>query len=165
MKAGKFKNSDNIFEQLEDFGKSTAKNTAESLINTFNPLKTLENNSPQIDKKDVVSKNAHTPLDLEKLKKKYENQDKAKADALAQRLFRRAKSEEENFFEKQKQNKLQETQAKTQEEERKKQQVYRQKIRNQQQIEPHGKSRRSIFSHKKVAQREQIEVKPATGKQ
>jgi len=30
---------------------------------------------------------------------------------------------------------------------------------------PHGKERKSIFSHKKVAQREKTEVKPASGKQ
>lgn len=162
------------FEQLAELGKTTAKQSVQAVKQTFDPLKMLEKavspnakNDKGIEQleKGKGKKQSHTPLDFSKLENQYQNQDKIKADNLRNRLFQLVKSGEEKAI----------MTTKQEEEEKKRKEAYeaQEKKRRQQQTQaqqsqsaiPRGKERRSIFSHKKVAQREQTEVKPASGKQ
>jgi hypothetical protein len=169
-----FWDNEEILGELLELGKSTVKNTGQQLKQTFSPLKILEgiigegNENASIEKNDkneLKGKQNSTPLDTEKLRQKYQEQDKQKEEALRQRLFQLVKRGEEEVLQRQKQQEAEkqrmeaykEQEKKRKEEERKKQEAL---------VEiPKGKIRRSIFSPKKVAQRQQAEVKPATGKQ
>jgi len=163
-----------IWDDLWELGESTVKTTTQELKQTFSPLKILEgivgggNESPLIEKNDkneLKGKQNSTPLDTEKLRKKYQEQDKQKEEALRKRLFQLVKRGEEEAFQTQKQQEVekqrmeayQQQEKKRKEEERKRQEVLAEI--------PKGKIRRSIFSPKKVVQRQQAEVKPAAGKQ
>jgi hypothetical protein len=162
-----------IWDDLWELGESTVKTTTQELRQTFSPLKILEgivgggNESPLIEKNDkneLKREQNSTPLDIEKLRKKYQEQDKQKEEVLRQRLFQLVKRGEEEVFQTQKQQEAEkqrmeayQEQKKRKEEERKRQEAL---------VEaPKGKIRRSIFSPKKVVQRQQAEVKPAAGKQ
>lgn len=161
---------EDTFEKLVELGSNTAKKTGKSLAQTFNPLKLLEkatgiNNDqdghPEMEKK--TGKNSHTPLNFEKLKEKYDQQDKQKEIALRNRLFQLVRQGEEKEIER----KRQEEMAKRQQEERETaEKVRRKKIEGQQAQEliPRGKIRRSIFSPKKAAQQKHAEFKPAGSK-
>ncbi len=161
------------FEKLEELGTSTVKQSAKQVAQTFNPVKIFEKATGQ-DKGDQGmeklekgsgKKDNHTPLDFETLKGKYENQDKQKTEALRQRLFQLVKTGEERQLDKKKQE---EEEKKRKEEyllQDKKRKEAEKKRQEQMAGTPHGKERRSIFSAKKMAKREQTEVKPASGKQ
>jgi len=165
------------FEQLGEFGKSTAKNTVRQVADTFNPLSGLTESSgsdknrfseavKKIEQGKSKSKN-NTPLDFDKLNQKYQNQDKQKADALRNRLFQRVKDSDEKLL----------YQKKQQEQEKKRQEAYqleqdkRRKLQQQHQQQsgniPHGKERRSIFApnkKKKMVQAESPEMRVSAGK-
>jgi len=156
----------------EELIRPTGKGVTKALKDTFNPqnlieqvfsLSPQETSNTQIEK-GQADKNKSTPLNLEKLQKIYKNQDTAKAEVLANRFFHRAKSEEERFFEESGGKKQQKIQSELYQKEQKKRQE-EQNIKKQQLPEPRGKLRRSIFSAKKIAKREQVETKPASGKQ
>ena len=163
---------DEILGELLELGQSTAKKSAQQVGKTFSPLKILEgalgydsNNSlPEKKNNQELKKTNNTPLNLEKLQQKYHEQDKQKEEFLRQRLFQLVKRGDEEILQREKQK----------EEERKRMEFYqreekkRKEERKRQEASleaPRGKIRRSIFSHKKVAQRQQAEVKPAAGKQ
>jgi len=163
------------FEQLTEFGQSTVKKSGQAINQTFSPLKILEttDNSPLTEnssKKDrgerlPSKKQNSTPLDLESLHKNYQNQDKQKANALRFRLFQMVRSQEEKVIAQKKQEELERKRKLTYEEEQKKRKEKEKKKREQTLVVPKGKIRRSIFSPKKMAERQQAEVKPASGKQ
>lgn len=145
------------FEQLAELGQSTAKKAVKQVGQTFNPLGILET--------EKNKKQNHTPLDLEGLEKKYDEQDKQKEAVLRTRLFQLVKEGEKEELARQKRQKQEEQQKLLSEEEKKKKEEEEEEKRKQLAKAPKGKIRRSIFSPKKVAQREHAEVKPATGKQ
>ena len=158
------------FEQLAEFGKTTAKQGAKQVAKTFSPLKMInsiikgaENGSEDSNTAEVKEKKS-TPLDFDKLQKKYQDQDKLKTESLRNRLFQMVKREDEKSLER---KKAEEQEKKRKEEyekqEKKKKQVQQQQVQSAE--IPRGKQRRSIFSSKKTAQRAQVEVRPATGKQ
>lgn len=161
---------DDTFEQLVELGSSTTKKTGKTLAQTFSPLKLLEkvtginneDNSQSLEKKD--RKASHTPLNFEKLKEKYRQQDKEKEIALRNRLFQLVKQGEEKEMERKKQ----EAMIKKQEEEKEKaEKDRRKKLEEQketQELIPKGKIRKSIFSPKKAAQQKHQELKPGGGK-
>ncbi len=163
------------FEQLAELGKTTARQSGQAVKQTLNPVKILEkavnpNAGKTGDKgiekpeKGQASGSSHTPLDFDKLQRRYQDQDQAKADALRNRLFQLVKSGEEKILQEKKQEALEKKRKEEWEKEEKKRRE--QQIAMQQPAElPQGKQRRSIFSPKKVAKREQAEVKPASGKQ
>lgn len=106
----------------------------------------------------------HTPINLEKLGKSYQDNEKQKTEALRQRLFQLVKLGEEKVLlekkqeeEEKKRKELYEAQEKKKREEEKKKQQFGEL--------PKGKIRRSIFSPKKIAQRQHSEFKPSSGKQ
>lgn len=164
---------EDTFEQLAELGQSTAKKSAQAVASTFSPLKIAEkiinpdaNSSSEASQtKETKDKNPkHTPLDFEKLKQKYAQQDEQKVNQMRQRLFQLVKSGEKEAIQKLQQEEMQKKQKEEQEEmeKRKKQQK---QVAEQQEVIPKGKIRRSIFSPKKMAQKQHAETKPSTGKQ
>lgn len=163
-----------VFDDLFELGRSTVKEAGRQVNETFSPLKILENFNLSTDKStaDLNSKenknnkpdNSHTPLNFEKLKEGYQKQDDQKLAILRKRLFQRVKEGDQNFFE---QQKNQQEQQKAQEvQEKQAQRKKEEEFKNQQPIEiPQGKQRRNIFSPKKVAKRNLVETKAASGYQ
>jgi len=160
------------FEQIVELGQTTAKQGVKQISQTFSPLKILENitqnspSTPSLLEKQSNEKNESksTPLDLEKLKKNYEDQDKIKTESLRKRLFQLIKQQEEKTLEEKKAEEEKKRKKEEYEKEEKKKQLAQQKQAQETEI-PQGKQRRSIFSPKKVVKREQAEVRPASGKQ
>ncbi len=160
------------FEQLTEFGQSTAKKSVQSVKQTFDPLKLAEkamgkNEDRGIEQleKGKSKKTNHTPLDFEKLQNQYGLQDKAKAETLRHRLFQLVKQGEEKVLEDKKRKKLEKERAISYEELEKKRRAEEQKKLEEALPMPRGKIRRSIFSPKKIVQRQHTELRPATGKQ
>jgi hypothetical protein len=166
--AKKFGMFEDIGEQLLELGKSTAKKTVKAVVQTVNPLSALDSQNSNSLANPNSLKNPKspksTPLDLDKLQNKYQDQDKMKTQALRQRLFQMVKSGDEKLLMEKKQEEMQKKRQEAYQEQEKKRREQEQKNK-QGDVAPQGKVRRSIFSHKKVAKREQTEVKPASGKQ
>ena len=165
---------DDTFEQVAEFGKSTAKQSGQALKQTFGPKALWEaaiGKQTSTDKgieqleKGKGKKPNHTPLDFQKLQEKYEDQDKIKTEALRQRLFQLVRSADEKSLAAKKQKEQGKKQKEFYEEEDKKKKLAKKKKKESFEVIPHGKERWSIFSPKKVAKREQVEVRPAAGKQ
>jgi len=163
--AGKGTFVNNVFENLEDLGKATVKNTARALKDTFNPLDLIGQaagfeEGKNTDKNPEKFKNKNsTPLDLKKLQEKYQDKDKAKLDAYRNKLFQLVKSGDEKLLDKEKQekNKKIQQEAYQKEEEKKKKQ---QQIQSQSQETPHGKDgkeRKNIFGKSKKKANTQLE--------
>jgi len=165
---------DEILGELFELGKSTAKKSVQQINQTFSPLKIFEGvvssnssatSSLEKKAKDQVNKQNNTPLNFEKLQEKYQSQDKQKEEFLRNRLFQLVKRGEEELLQKGKQKELERQKMEVyqkQEKERKEEEKRKQESLGDR---PKGKIRRSIFSPKKVVQRQQTEVKPASGKQ
>ena len=165
------------FEKLAEQGVTQAKKTVKSAVkqvaSTVNPNKMWEQilgvdsnpSTPSNPPESVKAPKSHTPLNLEKLGKNYQDQAAQKSEALKQHLFRMVKRGEEQVLE----------EGKKEKEEKKKQELYdvqekkrkeHERLRQDQSAEmPKGKVRRSIFSSKKVAERQHAELKPSSGKQ
>ncbi len=164
------------FEQLAELGKSTVKKGTKQVAKTLNPLTTLdqtgEDKTGQQKTADKLKQEKnkdgnHTPLDMDKLKQNYDNQDEAKMKKLRQHLFQLGRQEEQKLLIEKKQETKAKQQREIQEEEGKKREEEAKKQQHQlgETPLPSGKKRRSIFSPKKVAQREHAEYKPSSGKQ
>lgn len=160
------------FEQLVELGSSTAKKTVKSVAQTFNPLSMLsQTDSGRTDsvkersgKTESVKGKNHTPLDFDKLQNKFQDKDKMKTEALRNRLFQMVKQGDERLVMDQKQKELEKKRREEWEKQEKKKKEEERK-RQQSGSIPQGKQRKSIFSHKKVAEQQHAETKPATGKQ
>ncbi len=158
------------FEQLAELGQSTAKKTVKSVAQIVNPFDNAKTSAVGQEQKtgktaEVKRGNNHTPVDFEKLKNKFQDKDKLRAEALKNRLFQIVKREDEKIIER---KEMEEAQKKRQEEystQEKKRKEQEKKRQEQQGNIPMGKVRRSIFSSKKTAERQHAELKPATGKQ
>lgn len=163
---------EDTFEQLVELGQSTAKKTVKSVAQTFNPFdknsssgKENSQNSLNLQTEKLKNKkNNHTPLDFDKLQKKFQDKDKIKTEALRNRLFQMVKQGDEKIIVEHRQKEL----------EKKRQQVYLEQEKKKKEEErkkqqgsaiPMGKVRKTIFSPKKTAERQHAEVKPASGKQ
>jgi len=161
-------------EQLAEFSKATVKHTGKALKQTFSPIE-LAKKAINMDTKGNIAANQleqaqgkkpnHTPLDFNKLGNSYQDQAKLKADNLRNRYFQRAKSEEEKTLQEKQREEVEKKRKEEFEKNENKRREQQQAQAQSQSTEPRGKERRNIFSHKKVAQREQAEVKPASGKQ
>lgn len=161
---------DDTIEQLEQLGKSTVKQTAVSLKQTFSPTnlfehatgKSSENNSQRIEQQKNGKNN--TPLDFAKLQDKYAYQDKQKTDALRNRLFQIVKGDEEKMLQKKKheeQQKQQQLVYEEQDKERKKQQQKQQSAPG----EATGKQKGRLGQARKKAHvPNPTEMKPNSGK-
>jgi len=172
MPKGSFWND--TFEKMAEMGQSTAKKTVKSVAQTFNPLQVFEKSDDGTKDQSEMMRKAqekrgpgvdHTPLDFNKLQNGYGSQDEQKADALRNRLFQLVKSGEKQAIQERKQTEGEKKQNEEHEQKMKKQKKIEAQRQSQSSDMPHGKERKSIFSAKKVAKREQTEVKPASGKQ
>lgn len=172
------------FEKLVEQGatqsKKVVKSAGQQIKQTFSPTKmweellgvssSVDSQTDSVDgtnkKTESVVKNGgkHTPLNLEKLGKSYQNSEKQKQEQLKQHLFRLVKEGEEKLM----------YERKKEEQEKKQREIYELQEKRKKEEEkrkqqagdiPQGKVRRSIFSHKKVAERSHTETKPASGKQ
>lgn len=153
------------FEQLAELGQLTAKKTVKSVVQIVNPFdKTSETQDTKLPE-SLKNPNNHTPVDFDKLKNKFQDKDKLKAEALRNRLFQIVKREDEKTMER---KDMEETQKKRQEEneiQEKKRKEQQQKIQGQQIGMPTGKAKRGFMSSKKISEQQHVENKPALGKQ
>ena len=167
---------EDTFERLAEQGatqsKKAVKTAVQQIKQTFSPTKMWEQilgsssaTSENGNETSEVKRNSnHTPLNFEKLGKKYQDTEAQKTEALRQRLFQLVKSGDEKVLMDKKQKEQEKKRQEAYEVQEKKKQEENKKQAQQGEI-PKGKVRRSIFSHKKVAERQHSEVKPATGKQ
>lgn len=173
MPKGSFWND--TFEKLAELGTSAVKKTGQSVKQTFDPGKMVEQvtgnesspNNPNNSKEQLTKKKGHTKLDLDKLQKSYQDQDKQKTDALRNKLFQLVKSGEEKVMqEKEQKEKDKQQQILNQEQEKKRKREEEEKRRMESEAAPQGKERRSIFSRKKRAKPiPTVETKANSGKQ
>lgn len=157
------------FEQLTELGQSTAKKTVKSVAATFNPLSQTEKSSsdPQQLMKEQLKnkKDNHTPLDFNKLQESYKNNDSKKTDMLRQHLFNLVRRADQQILAESKQNEMQKKRQEAYVDAEKKRREAEKKKQQDAGDIPQGKTRKSIFSHKKVAEKQHAETKPSTGKQ
>jgi len=159
------------FEQLAELGQSTAKKTVKSVAQTLNPFdKTAVGKGPGSEEfgrktSEIKNKKDHTPLDFNKLKNKFQNKDKLKAEALRNRFFQIIKREEEKILERKnlKEKEVERQQEEETYEKRKKEQEKKQS--QQQDSMPVGKAKRGTMPRKKSSEQQHVENKPASGKQ
>ena len=166
----------NVFEQLEDLGKSTVKSTAQAVAQPLNPVKIIEQIvSPggKGDTKDAKmeqmkqeeqKKDKSTPLDFEKLTKKYQENDQQKLMAV-RKQFNLVKTGELKAIEERKKEEQERQKKIAMEEQEKKRKQEEQKRAEQAAPAPQGKQKRGLFSPKKKAQQQHQETKPSIGKQ
>ncbi len=158
------------FEQLAELGVSTSKKTVKSVAQTLNPLASPEKSSGD-EKKAMMEKlknqkNNHTPLDFKRLENQYSNSDSNKTDALRRHLFNLVKRGDEKTLMDSRQREMQKKRQEAySDSENKRREDERKKSLTQGDDLPKGKQRKSIFSHKKTAEKQHTETKPSTGKQ
>ena len=169
MPKGSF--TSDTFEQLAELGVSTTKKTIRGVAQTFNPMKMAEqllgppgSTETEPKKQEKDKKPTHSPLNFDSLKTTYAKQDKVKVTALRNRLFQLAKSNEQAAIEKERKEREQ-AQSKALGEESERKKHVKEKAKMQSSSIPLGKQRRSIFSPRKMAQRQQVETRPSSGKQ
>lgn len=158
------------FEQLAELGQSTAKKTVKSVAQTFNPLASSEKSSGANQKammeKLKNQKDNHTPLDFKRLQEQYNKNDSKKTDALRQHLFNLVKrADEKSVMEKRQMEMQKKRQEAYAEADKKRKEEEKKKAMSADDGMPKGKQRKSIFSKKKVAEKQHAETKPSTGKQ
>ena len=168
---------EDTIERLAEQGSTQAKKAAKTAVKqikqTFSPSKMWEqilgtssvSSESSNATSEVKSNGNHTPLNFEKLGKKYQDTEAQKTEALRQRLFQLVKSGDEKVLMDKKQKEQEKKRQEAYEAQEKKRKAEEKARQEQVGNIPKGKVRRSIFSHKKVAERQHSEVKPATGKQ
>ena len=166
-----------LVEQGTTHAKKAVKTATQQLKQAVNPTKMWEellgisSGTSEVKEErsngrtsEVKRDSNHTQLNFEKLGKKYQDQEAQKTEALRQRLFQLVKRGEEKIL----------LEKKQEEEEKKRKEAYEVQMKKKKEEEkkkqqagelPKGKVRRSIFSPKKVAQRQHAETKPSSGKQ
>src|SRR3989344_5587316 len=155
---------EDTIERLAEQGSTQAKKAAKTAVKqikqTFSPSKMWEqilgtssvSSESSNATSEVKSNGNHTPLNFEKLGKKYQDTEAQKTEALRQRLFQLVKSGDEKVLMDKKQKEQEKKRQEAYEVQEKKKQEENKKQAQQGEI-PKGKVRRSIFSHKKVAER------------
>lgn len=166
---------EDTFEKIAEHGGKAGKTITQSIKQTVSPTKmweqllgissSKEDNGLEKLKSEQQKNKNHTPLNLDKLHTKYQDNEKQKLEKLRFHLFRLVKQgEEKTMYEKQKEEQEKKQKLLFEAEEKKKKDEEKKKKEQTQEL-PKGKVRRSIFSAKKVAERQHAETKPATGKQ
>ena len=159
------------FEQVAELGKTTVKKTAKTLKDIVQDVGTAKSLEKLIDGNGSTSAEKtngqnHTPLDLDKLKENYDEQDKQRMKTLTAHLFQLSKQEEAKVNVERKQKEQQKLQQDVSEEQEKKRREEEKKKQEEQGPPlPSGKKRSSIFSTKKKADEQHMETRPSTGKQ
>lgn len=168
------------FEQVAETGRDMAKSSVKQVQETFSPWDMIRNsfeakadnkNGPESqlnNMKEKMRKGGHTPLDFDRLQKSYQNQDKAKADALASRLFQMVKQQDERSLMASKQKAAEKAQMDAYTESDKKRRKDEQLRIQSQSGAPQGKERRSILGGKKKRKGtdvQPLEARPNSSKQ
>lgn len=156
------------FEQLAELGSSTAKKTVKSMAQIVNPFSSEPNESNKSNKSnspEVKHGSNHTPVDFDKLKNKFQDKDKLKAEALSRQYFQNVKREDEKILQRQEMEVAQKKRQEEYEAQEKKRREQQQKMQNQQSSIPTGKAKRGTMSRKKASEQQHVENKPASGKQ
>src|SRR3989338_810726 len=124
---------EDTFEQLAELGQSTAKKTVKSVAQIIS-LTTSEVKSEQNQARtsEVKRGKNHTPLDFEKLKNKFQDKDKLKAEALRNRFFQIVKREDEKIIERKDMEEAQKKRQEEYDEQAKKRKEQQQKAQGQQ---------------------------------
>jgi len=173
---------DDTFEKALEAGQQMAKSGTQQIKQTFNPFNMLKNsfggesangqngmNAEMKKMQEKMGEKKATPLDFAKLQEKYNNQDKAKTDALRNRLFQMVKSGDEKILAEKKQKEQEKIRTLAWEEQEKKRREAEKARQAQMSAEPQGKERQSILAPKKKKKRgvepSPAEIKPSTGKQ
>lgn len=157
------------FEQLAELGTSTAQKTVKSMAQIVNPFPANESNASNESNKshspENNGKNNHTPLDFDKLKNNFQDNEKAKVEGLRNRLFQMVKTEEERSLIRKRQEEMQKKRQESYDKQQK--DKNEQKKREQQSSGiAHGKLKGDNAQRRKAAAaQQQAEVKPSTGKQ
>jgi hypothetical protein len=157
----------NVVEDLFELGKSTVRETGKAVETTFNPIHAIEKPKTEIDKakQELGKKENHTPLNLDKLDKKYKSEDDIQQEMVRKRLHQLSQNKTEEAIETNKQIKLNREQTELQTKEDKRRELDQQRAAMAQTATPQGKIRQSVLAPKKrVVQQEHQEYKPATGK-
>jgi len=163
---------DDAFEQLVELGQSTASKTVKSAAQIINPFDKVASSTKEDQKSFSNSqteklknkKDNHTPLDFDKLKDNFQNKEKIQADLLRSRLFHIVRQGDERSLMEKRQKDIEKKQKEEYDKQRKENELRRKKLQQSNEL-PQGKERKSIFSHKKSAERQHAETKPATGRQ
>jgi hypothetical protein len=180
MKKGSF--WEDTFEKALEAGRSMAKSGGKQLRQTFSPADMIKNSFGGEDgagtsvvkeaggrgTAEVKGAKGSTPLDFAKLQEKYNNQDKAKTDALRNRLFQMVKSGDERIMTEKKQKEEEKKRQEAYEEHERKRKLAEKQRQDQMSGEPQGKERQSILAPKKKKKPplpSTAEVKPSKGKQ
>ena len=172
------------FEQAVETGKNVAKSSAKQVKETFSPWDMIRNSfteektpqnqeqspSAQTKLKEMQEKGGkHTPLDFEKLKKTYANQDQNNIEVMKQRLFQLVKKDEEKIMMRGKQEKAEKERNTAQEEAEKRRNEEEQRRRNMMSDVPEGKSGRGTAligkKRRKPTEPQPAETKPGSSKQ
>lgn len=167
---------EDTFEKLVEQGATQVKKAAKSAVQQVSSsvsasrmweellgVKSESKGPESVEEKRGEGK-SHTPLNFDKLAKSYQKNEQQKAETLKYRLFQLVKRGEEKVIE-DKKKEIQEKQRKATAELQTKKQRAEEAKQSQEGDIPQGKVRKSIFSHKKVAQRQHAELKPSSGKQ
>lgn len=168
------------FEQVAETGRDMAKSSVKQVRETFSPWEMIRNSfdadsaqkkgpDSQLNAlKEKAGKSGHTPLDFDRLQKSYQNQDKAKADALANRLFQLVHQQDERRLMESKQKAAEKIQMETYKEADDKRRREDQLRIQSQSSAPQGKERRSILGGKKKRKGtdvQPLEARPNSSKQ
>lgn len=168
------------FEQVAETGRDMAKTSIKQVQETFSPWDMIRNSfdadstqqkGPDTQLKSLKEKTAksgHTPLNFDQLQKSYQNQDKAKTDALANRLFQLVHQQDERIFSSSKQKAFEKGQVESHRINNDKQErLERLRVLSQSTI-PQGKERKNIFGGKKKRKGtdvQPLEARPNSSKQ
>ena len=172
------------FEQVVETGRDMAKSSVKQVKETLSPWDMIRNSfteektpqnqeqSPNVKTKlkEMQGKGEkHTPLDFDKLQKRYADQDKKKIDMMKQRLFQLVKNEEGKTVMKGKQEKAEKERNVAQEEAEKRRNEEERKRRNMMSDAPEGKSGRGTAligkKKRKPTEPQPAETKPGSSKQ
>lgn len=164
MPKGSFWND--TFEKIGELTASTAKKATETVRQTFDPTKMMEQvtgadnsqNNSNSQKEKMAKKQDHTKLDFDKLQNSYQNQDKQKTNALRNKLFQLVKSGDEKVLQEKEQEKKNREEQTLREEQDKKKRLEETKRQQNAGDAPAGKERKSILGKKKPKAKPEVTV-------
>lgn len=166
----------NVFEQFEDLGKATVKSTTQAVGQAVNPVKIIEQivspggkgnaQEGQMDKMKQETEKAQssTPLDFEKLTKKYQENDQTQLMAARRQLNLVKEGEQKAIDELKKEEEERNRKFATADKEKQRREQEQKNAENATPM-PQGKQKRGFGAPKKKAQQQHQEIKPSTGKQ
>lgn len=168
----------NAFEQVGETAKDMAKSSARQVQETLSPWDMIRNSfdathsntaPDRQNEKGERGMSGHTPLNFGELQKQYENQDKVKADALKQRLFRMSKQQDEQTLLQNRQTQSERTRSEAHLQSQNNAKAEQRRYVLAQSEIPEGKVRQSVLGGRKRKKRgtdvQPLEARPNSSKQ